>query len=175
MKRAKQTNICKRLSIPGRRFGRWTVLRFAGISREKSMWRCVCDCGARRIVKGNELTSGRSRSCGCYRNDRTAERSLIHGDARRGRITKEFQAWVGLIQRCTNRSHRKYPDYGGRGIRVCVRWRSSFQNFLHDVGRAPSRRYSIDRENNDGNYTPSNVRWATPSQQRRNQRATRSA
>jgi hypothetical protein len=90
---------------------------------------------------------------------------------RRKRITVEYVAWQHMKQRCYNKKDIRYAIYGGRGIRVCQRWRNSFQHFISDMGRKPSPSHSLDRfPDNDGNYSPSNCRWATPLAQRHNQR-----
>jgi hypothetical protein len=77
-----------------------------------------------------------------------------------------------MKSRCLNQNHRSFPDYGGRGIAVCERWRRSFANFLADVGPRPSARHSIERIRNDENYQPGNVRWAIPVEQQNNRRCT---
>ena len=82
----------------------------------------------------------------------------------------EYHSWKGMINRCTNKNHHKYSSYGARGITVCDRWLNSLDNFIKDMGDRPSLDYSLDRINNDGNYEPSNCRWATRSQQMRNRR-----
>lgn len=87
--------------------------------------------------------------------------------------TKEYHAWTAMKSRCSDANHPAFANYGGRGIAVCERWRESFDAFLADVGVAPSPDLSLDRyPNNDGNYEPGNVRWATASQQSANQRMT---
>ena len=93
-----------------------------------------------------------------------------HGEARNGKRTKEWRTWNGMIRRVKYPSMESYPRYGGRGITVCKRWLgiNGFINFLADMRRAPSTHHSLDRINNDGNYTPKNCRWATRSQQIRN-------
>lgn len=82
--------------------------------------------------------------------------------------SKEYRAWCSMINRCERTTEERYPLYGGRGIAVCNRWRNSFEKFLEDVGPAPSAKHSIDRIDNDGNYEPENVRWATNSEQVKN-------
>lgn len=130
-------------------------------------WVVKCDCGESVNVSQNNLLSGAVRSCGCLKRDQTIKRNLTHGYSKQ----KIYMVWQGMIQRCTNPNSGHYQYYGGRGITVCERWRHSFENFLADMGLPPSARHSIDRyPNNDGNYEPSNCRWATPPQQRRNSR-----
>lgn len=93
---------------------------------------------------------------------------LIHGHSRRGKVTPEFRAWWAMIMRCELESGPRYDRYGGRGIRVCEKWRESFEAFLKDVGLRPTRSHSIDRIDNDGHYMPGNVRWATRKEQNAN-------
>lgn len=147
----------KRLNLKGRKFGCLTVLSFAGTRSMRTLWRCSCDCGRRLTVRGGDLTEGKSTSCGCSR--------IVHGQLN----TPEYSVWRGMKARCRNSRRPGYKYYGGRGIRVCARWRRSFISFLADMGRRPKGR-SIDRKNNNGDYTPRNCRWATPEEQRNNQR-----
>lgn len=84
--------------------------------------------------------------------------------------TPEYAAWGAMIQRCTNTRHPRWKHYGGRGIAICARWRHSFAAFLSDMGCRPTSDHTLDRRDNDGNYEPSNCRWATWSEQRRNRR-----
>jgi len=92
---------------------------------------------------------------------------LLHGEAKPP--TPEYRVWLGMWTRCTNRRRSRFKDYGGRGIDVCARWRA-YENFLRDMGRRPSPRHSLDRKKGDDGYTPSNCRWASPSEQVRNRR-----
>lgn len=148
-----------KIDISGQRFGRWEVM-----SRAKgSKWHCRCDCGAERVVTGSSLKLGKSQSCGCY----SRERSTTHGMER----TSIYNIWAHMLRRCTNPNASSYAHYGGRGIKVCDRWRS-FENFYADMGDRPTSGHSLDRINNNGNYEPGNVRWATAKQNIRNRRTT---
>lgn len=96
--------------------------------------------------------------------------SKIHGEASNGKQTKEYFAWARTKAKCTVPTHHRYKIYGGRGIKMCDRWMNSYQNFLDDMGRAPSPKHSLGRIDNDGNYEPSNCRWETQMQQCNNLR-----
>lgn len=153
----------------GERFGRWTVVSEAqqrGIHRFAI---CRCECGAERAVKLVNLRHGGSLSCGCLSRE-LAGNPTRHGNSRNGHQTAEYRAWQAMIQRCTNPKNDNFEYYGGRGIKVCDRWRNSYADFLGDMGRRPSRRHSIDRKDNDGNYEKGNCRWATRFLQNTNRR-----
>lgn len=167
----------KRINRVGERFERLVVISFVGTNKYgKALWNCQCDCGNIIKVIGGHLHSGNTKSCGCLYREMTAKRNLIHGQAFRNAVSKEYQAWCAMKKRCLNSNDPGYKYYGGRGIKICERWLHSFKNFLSDVGHPPNpdREWSIDRINNNGNYEPKNVQWATPLQQARNRRPTRS-
>lgn len=154
----------------GDRFGRWTVLSYhTNTAHRQYRWFCRCDCGTKRSVLGYMLRAGRSTSCGCWKDQKTGARSKTHG--RSG--SPEHNAWMHMNDRCYNKSSKEYRSYGGRGIRVCLRWRRSFANFFKDMGSKISPQHSLDRVDNNGNYEPSNCRWATRKQQARNTRTSR--
>jgi hypothetical protein len=151
----------------GSRFGRLTVvaLHSRGTIRVKPRWRCRCDCGNETIVDW----CARTQSCGCVRREWSRRFSATHGRSR----TPEYVVWTGIWQRCNNPKNQRWPDYGGRGIKVSERWRS-FESFLADMGERPEG-MTLDREDNDGDYEKANCRWATPKQQSNNRRKRRSA
>lgn len=158
----------QRLELTGQRFGRWTVLRFAGIRNGNSRWLCRCACGRRKVLGGRFLTHHYPRSCGCLFRELSSTRRRVHGMTG----SPEFRSWAAMLTRCSNRKSKDWRLYGARGIRVCERWRRSFLAFHSDMGKRPRGR-TLDRRNNDGNYTPQNCRWATPLTQSRNRRICR--
>lgn len=152
--------------IIGQQFGLLTVVE---VKREYTKDRtrlfayvdCACGTKGHRLLV-QSLKVGHSKSCGCDRHGKP-----IHGDC----DSVEYGVWRNIIDRCTNRRGGAWKDYGGRGITVCDKWRHDYPAFLRDVGRRPSPAHSIDRfPNNDGNYEPGNVRWATRAEQNRNMR-----
>lgn len=143
----------------GERFGRLVAVRDESVVG-RHLWRFRCDCGS-EIVRLAALVRSPTRglrSCGCAKRTRDGATRV-----------PEFRIWTGMLRRCTHPHESGYKNYGGRGISVCERW-LSFENFLADMGRRPSRKHSIDRINNDGHYEPGNCRWATQKVQANNQR-----
>jgi hypothetical protein len=161
----------KAQDLSGVRFGRIVVVSKFGKKSGHIAWNCLCDCGKEKVFLGVNLTSGKSQSCGCLRAEVTSQRSLKHGNRRgNGKTSREYEAWCSMVGRCETETDTNYHNYGARGIAVCDRWRSSFENFLADMGKRPSSRHSIDRTNVNGDYTPDNCRWATKEEQMRNRR-----
>lgn len=160
-----------KLNLVGRRFGRLIVVEEVGRNEFGTFnWICICDCGKERQVRGSSLTSGSTASCGCAISDSTKKRFTKHGAI----ATPEYLAWENMKARCYKKSTARYENHGGRGIKVCDRWLNSFDLFLLDVGGRPSKNHSLDRyPNNDGDYDPGNVRWATIDEQNRNKRDNR--
>ena len=133
-------------------------------------WECVCDCGRSTVVPGAWLVKGNTKSCGCLQRDAvrlTIQRNKTHGAT----DTAMYWKWRSMIRRCYDTRVQQYANYGGRGIGVCDRWRTSFECFVSDMGHPP-RGVSIERINNDGDYAPGNCRWATQKDQCRNRRMT---
>jgi hypothetical protein len=166
----------KLIDLTGLKFGRWTVVAlhpkrkcYAEVSF--LLWCCRCDCGNERLVLGNNLRRGLSKSCGCLNIEKIKERRTTHGHSRGGRGGRPssiYGRWKNMRQRCSNPNRRDYVNYGGRGIGFCERW-DKFENYYADVGDPP-RGKSQDRINVNGNYEPNNFRWATAFEQAHNKR-----
>lgn len=159
------------IPLIGKRFSRLTVLKRSPSRRGHTMWECQCDCGTIKEIGGVALKSGDSKSCGCLNAEQKIgpkNPTFKHGMSR----THEHRAWAHAKQRCFNRHNRKWKDYGGRGIRMCVEWKKNFMAFFAHIGRCPPGK-TLDRINNNGHYEPGNVRWATRSEQLRNRRCAR--
>ena len=157
-------------SLLNKRFGRLVVIRLATKDQyPRKAWICMCDCGKEHLVRESHLIAGDCTSCGCRAKEIGRSRRK-HGHA--VAETKIYKVWTGMLQRCRNQGHKQYGYYGGRGISVCDQW-INFVGFLRDMGPSWEEGLSLDRINNDGNYEPSNCRWATKKQQSRNTRSNR--
>ncbi|CAB5212895.1 hypothetical protein UFOVP191_57 [uncultured Caudovirales phage] len=158
--------------ITGNQYGLLSVIELSQIKNSGTYWLCLCACGNKTIKRGDRIRSGYSESCGCVGKENSRKANTKHGYASGGKNTAEYNTWHNMISRCHNPKCKEYPYYGGRGITVCDRW-LSIENFLADMGMKPSQTHSLDRINNDGNYEPSNCRWATKKEQSRNKRSNR--
>lgn len=150
-------------NLVGKKFGRLLVLdktgkRYYG----RVIWLCKCDCGSMLEVDTGRLNSGNTKSCGCTRTEKLVERNTTHSKT----YTKAYNSWRGMVQRCNNPNHKSYEYYGKRGIKVCKRW-SSFENFYEDMGDTKPG-LSLDRIDNNKNYSPDNCRWVTYKKQANN-------
>lgn len=156
----------------GLRFGRIQIIGFDDIklNTHKIRAKCLCDCGKETLVFLSSLRSGNTKSCGCYHREISSSVNAILKRTHGLRKTPEHRIWSLMKHRCFNENSPAYKNYGGRGITVCDRWKNSFADFYDDIGPRPSPTHELDRIDNNGNYEPNNVRWATSLENGRNKR-----
>lgn len=154
--------------FPGRHIGRLVLKQQTINHRGEKSWLCICECGNEHTVTVGNLTHGNALSCGCGRWGN----NVVHGHTKNNTNTPTYRSYRSMISRCYLSSMRCFPNYGGRGVEVCDEWRHSFKSFLADMGPRPDGT-TLDRINPNGNYEPSNCRWATISEQARNRRNSR--
>lgn len=165
--------------LTGQKFGMLKVVRFLkpeerfynGKLKSDRVWECVCECGNKINVATWKLKNGNTKSCGCYRKEKLKENQI---DATHGKTnTLLYRTWDGMKKRCYNKNDNNYENYGGRGIKMCDEWKNNFQAFYTwAINNGYKKELSIDRIDVDGNYEPSNCRWATAKEQSRNRRDT---
>lgn len=153
-------------NIDGQMFGRWSVIRFSHLKPPHRYFVCRCECGTEKVVQGNSLTSGTTRSCGCLRRERSRENRLTHGMSSH----PMYLGWEAMKRRCASNTPATKKIYKDRGIVVCERWKDSFEAFRDDMGPKWAPGLTLDRIDNEKGYEPSNCRWATASMQARNKR-----
>lgn len=150
---------------------------FGSTGIKHRMVKCECKCGIIRNFKLHDLRTNNTKSCGCYNTEIITKRNkiykkLIHSETINYKKSVEYRCLADIKSRCFNINCKFFYRYGGRGITVCTRWLEpngkGFINFLNDLGRRPDSNHSIERINNDGNYEPSNCKWATRSEQQKN-------
>lgn len=154
------------LELSGQRYGMLVVIRKAESAGSQSRWACICDCGTETVVRQGNLRNGHTTSCGCKRAVVTAAIRTSHGMFG----TPTYRSWSAMLTRCLNEANPRFPDYGGRGIKVHDDWKN-FDSFLADMGERPEGT-TLGRVDNDGNYEPGNCEWQHSQAQARNKRNT---
>jgi hypothetical protein len=156
----------KAIDMTGMVFGKLTVIKRDKNPPKKnnSWWICQCECGNIKSYPRPWLIKGSIKSCGCQQHKTHLRHRKTH--------LKEYEVWKQMKRRCYNQNYAQYKDYGGRNIKICESWLSSFDNFFEDMGPCPKDHF-IDRVNNDGDYEPSNCKWKNRTDQNRNRRSVR--
>lgn len=156
-----------KMNIIGRRFGRLTVVSYHGTKNNRTLWKCLCDCGRYAVVSGKCLNNGNTKSCGCLRKQNAKKLFTKHGKSGK----RIYMIWAGVKTRCYNKTRKYYKYYGGRGITMCDEWKDDFQAFYNwSMSNGYNDNLTIDRIDVNGNYEPNNCRWVTMKQQNRNSR-----
>lgn len=159
--------------LRGRTFGRLLVIERAPHCENRPHWRCRCECSQVVVISAKHLRNNNTRSCGCLKRETTRDRNMKHGLTIGKNRPPCYRIWANAKSRCFDRNNPAFSHYGGRGITMCAEWANDFLAFVRDMGPRPSSAHSLDRVNNDGNYEPTNCRWATRIEQLNNTRRNR--
>jgi hypothetical protein len=154
----------------GERYGRLLVEERAGSINRHAAWQCLCDCGKRVVVYGSFLKSGKTKSCGCWRQDMPGLMNTRHGQAKKGQRTRVYRAWLAMRTRCLDPKAVNFARYGGAGVTVSDEWAASFDAFYRDMGDPPTEQHTIERLDNALGYSAANCTWATHAEQAVNKR-----
>ena len=154
------------INLAGKKFHRLEVLSLIGKDKANhAIWKCKCDCGNETNIQSSHLITGHTKSCGCLHKEALTKHGFCVKNG-----NKLYSAWQAMVARCYNEKTESYHNYGGRGIIVCDRWIDSPANFINDMGVPFNKSLTLERIDVDGNYEPSNCKWASMKQQQRNKR-----
>ena len=160
----------KFIDLTGKRYGRLVVIERTKNKGSKTAWLCKCDCGNEKIVTGDGLNRGNTKSCGCLSKEIARNRQYKHGKTQ----CRLYNVWYSMKRRCYDKNVKNFNKYGGRGIKVCEEWLNDFLSFYNwaisngyrdDVERG---KLTLDRIDNNKGYYPDNCRWVNQKIQNRN-------
>jgi|ERR1700722_2476405 len=159
-----------KINLIGQKFNKLMVIELTDKKTfRQRVWKCVCDCGSFAYITSHQLNKSIKTDCGCGNSERISAAHVRHGHCKNKSSTTTYVSWQNMRARCLDSTNEHFNDYGGRGISICERWVCSFDNFLADMGERP-KGMTLDRVITEGDYTPTNCRWATAKQQARNRR-----
>lgn len=165
--------MAKAINLAGRRFGRLTAIERVASTKAQAQWRCVCDCGKETVVRSQDLRNGHTKSCGCYGLEVSVSHTPSFSTHKESR-SRLYRVWIGMKGRCNNCKNKAYSYYGGRGIKVCQEWGTSYEAFRKwALVSGYQDALTIDRIDVNGNYCPENCRWVDMKTQMNNTRANR--